>query len=115
MHSFPTRRSSELLRAMHAELAGKAEHLRHLVERRGAPKVEVREHVHHVHVARVIAVEIIVEFVLALPIALLPVLRGVYTVQQGPIREHRQIESTAAPGYQYRLVTIQSVVKALDQ
>jgi hypothetical protein len=102
------------LRAIHPELAGEAQQLCNLVQRRHSSALVQREQIHQIAVAHVVATDVIV--VTELPIILtdIPVARRSDAVYETAIVQDRQVEPGAVPRDELRRVLFDSVEEALD-
>src|SRR5579885_1095363 len=100
--------------AVHAQLAGKTQQARDLVERGGAARLIAGQHVHQIGVAPVKAAQISVVTEGGIVVARLPVARRGDAVQQRAVVQHRQVETATVPGHQRRRIALNALEEAPD-
>src|SRR5262249_50049978 len=101
--------------AIHAELAWETCEPPDVVERCAGAWLEHRQHVHQVEVARVIAIDVVVEAKIPVVIAEVPIARRVNAMDQRAVVEHWQVETATVPAHDLRRVLLDQTKKSLHQ
>ena len=106
------------LAAVHAKLAGEAEELGQIVERRVGTRIVERQQVHQVEMPGMVATDVVVPLEIArvgvIAVAKIPVARRRDAMQHAAIVQHRQVETAAVPGNDLRCEFLDAIEKALD-
>ena len=99
----------------HPQLARETQHDRDFIELGERTIIEVREHIHQIHVAPVIAAQVVVPFKVTVGFTVLPIARRLDTVFERAVVQDRQIEAAAVPGDQVGRIAFDAVKETLDE
>ena len=106
------------LTAVHPEFSGKADQFGEVIQRRVGTRLVQRQEIHQIKVAGVVAADIVVPLEIAavtvIAVTQIPVAWRDNAVDQAPVVQHWQIESTAVPGNDLWRKLLDAIEEALD-